>query len=807
MRSLFQDLRFALRRMHKRSWWSAVIVVTIGLSIGAGVALFSLTKTALIDSWPFEGHDRIMTFRADFPQRGRKGGVWSVPEVVDLSSQTQIFDHVVAGVSRNVNLTGGDAPERVRGVATTAEWFPVLGVQPLLGRTFRPDETGPGASHVVLLDEDLWARRFARDPGIVGRQLDIEGTSYTVIGVMPRRFVLWGADLWFPLDVDFTAGDRRNRFLTFQARLRRGVTPGQASAALDGLARRLEREHGSEVPEYAGWHIEITSLMDRVLRDVRPALWLLLGAVLLVFVLACTNVSNLLLAEVSTREREIAVRSTLGAGRKRLVRQLLTESFVLALLSGALGLLLAYWGVRLLQGLIPPDYLPGKTEVQVDRWAVLVALGVSCVATLLFGLLPALQTVRASRPESLKPRGGGAGSGLRGRRLRDALVVVEVALALVVLVSAGVLIRSFVRITEVNPGFEPRGLVTLHLDLSRDRYPEEHQVGAFFAELLQRIRGLPGVVDAGASTSLPLTSTPSVPVTLEGRSSTDLGGIPDAEARVVAPDYFETMRIPLLGGRLLRASDVEDSERVVVVNRTLARRFWGGSSAIGERLKMGGPDSPNPWMTVVGVVGDVRGDSLDQPPRQAFYIPHGQRARNRNLAIVVRTAGPPQDSVETVRRQVRELDPEQPVYQAQTMEEVVFQSLGAKPLAVVVLSFFALLGLIIGAVGVYGVMAHSVRQRTQEIGIRMALGARRQQVLASVVGHGLRLALIGAGGGLLAAFASSRLLRSLIYGVSARDVVTFLTVPAVLTAVALAASYLPARRASRVDPVVVLKDE
>lgn len=811
MSDLGRDLRVAVRRLARRPGVSIVIIATMAICLGAATALFSVIESVLLDPWPYQGFDRIVVFRGDFPARGEtEGRTWSVPEFNEIAAQDRIFDHVMAGQGRSVTLTDGDRPERLHTVAITASAFPMLGVQPLLGRAFTPQEDRPGAGRVVVMSHSLWQQRYASDPRIVGERLVIEGEPYTVIGVMPERFRWWNAALWFPLQLDRTQTDRSARNVTVQARLRQGVDMARAEGGLNSLARRWEAEYGTETPDYRGFTFQLRSLTREVLQDVRPALYVLLGFVALLLVIGCINVANLLMAQAIERRKEVAVYMALGSGRARLLRQLLLESLVLAGVAGALGLLLTFWGMRFIVALIPPIYIPAETEIDVDGWTFLFAGAGSVLAAALYGAIPAFQALRVSHTELVKEGGTrGAASGLQAGRVRSALVVAEVALATVLLVAAGLMIRTFLGMVNIDPGFDHRNVLSVQVTLPQDRYGEAHQVNQFFNRLSDRVGALPGVQSIAATSSLPLSGgTATALITVEGRSGVDVGGIPTAAGRVVTPDYFRTMAIPVLQGRDFSPGDVLDGQPVVIVNRTMVRRFWSGEDPLGRRFKIGGPDSDLPWMTVVGVVGDVRDEGLDADFRQLFYLPHAQRAdRVRSMTIVVRTQVPPEELIEPVRTEVQRIDPLQPVHGIRTLETVWLESLGAKPLALTLLSVFAVVALVLALVGIFAVMAYRVTWHTGEIGIRMALGAGRREVVRKFVRQGVRLTLAGVVVGVLVGLAASQTISGFVYGVSTSDPVTLALAAIAFCLLGALGSYIPARRAANVDPAVALRHE
>jgi predicted permease len=807
MAGLAQDFKLAARKLRKHRGMTAAVVFMLAMCIGISTALFSVIRGALLDPWPYREHQRLVVFRGSFPVLGESSmAQWSIPEYLDLRAQKQIFAYLMAGRSRDVNLTGGDRPELLHAVAVTANTFEMLGIPPLLGRVFTAEEDRPGGERVVVMSHDLWQRRYAADPHVVGRSVRLDGESYAVLGVMPHRFRWWDADLWFPLGLDLSSHDRSDRRLAIHARLLPGMDVAAADRELAALSRRLESEHVASTPEYRNFRIHLNLLREEVLRDVKPALYVLLASVALVFFVTCFNIANLLLAQAAGRKAEMAVRTAMGASQGRLVRQLLVESLLLAVIGGGLGVALAHWGVDLLVALIPYGYIPAEAEVALDPWALCFSLGLAALSALLFGLAPAREALRDTGIEALKG-GSRATASRRSRRTANALVIAEIAPAVVVLIGASLMLQSFLRLTAIAPGFNPGGVLTLRLALPSDRYREGRAATAFFEEIRRRVAAIPGVKEAALADALMLAGfLQTEPVTFAGASPQELGGIPEADLRVVTPEFFSTMEIPLREGRLFTTGDQPAAQRVALVDEALVRRFFHGQSPIGRQMKIGGPGSSDPWRTIVGVVGDVKGDTLDLPPRQEFYLPLAQRgAPVRNMALVIRSRLPAASLVAEVRKQVSALDPDQPVHRIQSMQKILLDSLGSRRLTVALLSLFSLVALLLAAVGLSGVLSYAVGQRTREIGVRMALGAALGTVRNQFLGWGLRLALIGISIGLVLAVVSSRVLARFVYGVSTSDPATFVVIALFFLAVAALASYIPARRAARVDVAEALR--
>jgi len=803
METLWQDLRFGARVLARSPGFTAVAVLSLALGIGANAAIFSLVEAVLLRPLPFREPERLVMVWEDASQVGFPRNTPAPANYADWKAQNQVFEGMAAIRYRSYNLTGDGEPEKINAQAVTADFFPLLGISPAPGRNFLPEEDRPGAGRVVIVGHGLWQQRFGSDPGVVGQELLLDGQKYTIVGVAPAGFQFLATDtaLWVP--IAFSPQDlatRTSHNLTVLARLKPGVTPQQAHADVGAITERIARDYPDQARDLRAF---VLPLREQLAGQVSRALIVLLVAVGCVLLIACANVANLLLAHAAARGKEIAVRAALGAGRARIVRQLLTESLLLALAGALCGLLLAEASMTFLKQLIP-EGMTALTGVRIDLrvlgYTVLVSLG----AGIVFGLAPALQAARLDLNEALKQ---GSGRAILGghRRLRGALVVAEVALALVLLIGAGLMIRTIVRLQGLDPGFRPEKVMTLKTALSRQKYGELPRRAAFYREVLERVRALPGVAAAGYTTSVPL-------VWRGGTNGFTVEGQPrapgrDANHRQISPDYFRTMGIPLRAGRIFDEHDGPNALPVAMINETMAGKFWPGGEALGKRFKLGGPDAP--WMTVVGIVGDVRQMGLDVPVKAEMYFPYQQIdmfwAAPTFLAI--RSAGDPADLVAAVRREVRAVDPDQPISDVRTMEEILGREVAPRRLQMTLLAGFAGLALLLASLGIYGVISYAVSQRTPEIGIRMALGARPRDVLGMVVGGGLRLAALGVGIGLAAALALTRVMASLLYGVSTTDPLTFVSIPLLLLAVALAASYLPARRALRVDPVAALRSE
>jgi putative ABC transport system permease protein len=808
MRTLWQDVKFGARALAKNPGFAAVAVLALALGVGANSAIFSVVNATLLNPLPFPQEGQLL--RLGEGARGRAAperGSFSYPDYKDVQTQTQTLAHVAAFLNSGTMLTGeGLEQERVYGADVSPEYFSVLGMGPELGRVFTPEEDHPDAG-VIVISHGLWLRRFGGRRDVVGQPLRMGNSSATIIGVMPEGFEYPfradRQDFWAPLN-DRPAPDRDardNHSYRVIARMKPGVTAEQANAELDTISRRLEQQY----PDTNTTVLAVgASLHEDMTRDVRPALLILLGAVGLVLLIACANVANLLLARAASRRREIAIRTALGASRWRVMRQLLVESLLLSLAGGASGLLLAMWGTYALVAAGPAD-IPRVGQSGLDARVLAFTLLVSVLTGLAFGLAPALQASRPDLTGALKEGSRGTGGGPGRGRLRSALVVSEVAVSLVLLIGAGLLIRSFVRLMQTDPGFDPARVVALDIPLGRERYDTEEKQTSFFAQLVGRVRGMPGVEAAGLVSNLPLGNTiDMLSFNIEGRPPFPPGAQAVAHYTVVSPGYFEALKIPLRAGRVLTDHDDARAPRVTLVSESLARKYFEGENPVGQRIV---PDESLPPIEIVGVVGDARRDSLAAEAGPEFYVPFGQAAQRR-LNLVVRTdAVDPASMSSALRGAVAEMDKEQLIWQTRTLDQIVSSSVARRRFNMTLLGLFASVALLLAALGLYGVMAYSVTRRTHEIGIRMALGARGWDVLRMVVGQGMRLALVGVGLGLVAAYAVTRVLASLLYGVTATDPLTFAGLAALLACVAFLASYLPARRATKVDPMVALRYE
>jgi putative ABC transport system permease protein len=805
METFLQDLRFSLRMLVKNPGFAAVAAITLALGIGANTAIFSVVNAVLLRPLPYRDPSRLVLMNESSQQLPDMSV--SYPNYLDWRDRSRSFERIAAVQPAQYTLSGVDRPERLGGWNVTADFFATLGVTPVVGRDLSARDDRPGAPPVALLTYGLWQRRFGGDPSVVGRALTLSGRSVEVVGVLPQtfRFYYGDADLFLPLGIDADRlkdrGDHPGIYVV--ARLKPGATPKTAFADMDAIARSLEAEH----PETnSGNRVAVKLLQDDVVSILRPVLVVLAGAVGFVLLIACANVANLLLARASTREKEIAIRRALGASRRRVLRQVLTESALLSLLGGGLGLLLAAWLSDVLLSLVPAG-LPRMDEVRLDGTVLGFTLLLSLLTGLVFGIAPAWQASRSDVLEPLKETARGSSSGRGQQRFRSVLVVSEVALALVLLAGAGLMARSFERLQEVRPGFRPGNVLSAQLVLPEIKYKTRPEIIAFADQLLARVGALPGVEAAGTVNPLPLTQEGwQTDYQIEGRPVPARGEAPNSDYHVVSGAYFKAMGIPLVRGRLFDDSDREDTTPVVLVNETLARRYWPEGDAVGKRMRTGSVDQPGPWLTVVGVVGDVRQYGLDQEQKTQFYRP-GRQLALHPMSLVLRAQGDPEALAAAVRRAVQSIDPDQPIYNVRSMDSLLATTLAPRRLSLLLLAAFAMTALLLAGVGIYGVLAYSVTQRTHEIGIRMALGARRADVLVMILRQGIRLVLIGAALGVAAAFGLTRLMSSLLFGVSPTDPATLGAVCLVLVGVALLACIVPARRASGVDPMIALRCE
>ncbi|MEY2493827.1 MAG: hypothetical protein QOJ45_319 [Verrucomicrobiota bacterium] len=794
----------------KNKGFTAIAVLALALGIGANTAIFSLVNGVLLRPLPFPHAERIISIEGKNPAAaGITESNISFLDFTDWSQQTDLFASTAAYWTGTANFgADGAEPERVPRAGVTTGFFSVLGIQPVLGRTFVPEDDKGWPQSVAMISHGLWKRRFGSDPAIVGKQVQMSSRSLTILGVMPSGFEYpEQTQVWVPTAVNLSDEPRDNRVWSAIARLNTGIDLKQAQTRLSAINAQLAKQY----PETnKGWDVFISTLHERLVREVKPSLLALLGAVGFVLLIACANVANLLLARSAARQKEIAIRAAMGASRTRVLRQMLTESILLSAIGGIAGLVLSIWLTDLLMSMLP-EGAPRLEQIGIDYRVLTFALGVSALTGILFGIVPALQASKLDVTSALK-EGGRGGEGHRRTSARSLLLIGEVALSLMLLVGAGLLIKSFLRLQEVRPGFNAHNVLTANLSLQGPKYKDDQQVVEFFRQLNERLAAVPGVQAAGASVNLPLNASGYaigrgfIP---EGRPPT-VDEAKDAMFSTISGDYFRALQIPLLSGRTFEPRDNADGPKVVIINETTAKHHFGSpTAAIGKRLSVWsafrGQRRDEKFMReIVGVVGDTKTGSLTGEGGAQIYVPHAQDSHWNFMGLVIRTAGDPAAFATTLRREVQALDQDQPIYNVRTMDDVVMNSLGTRRVSMQLFAVFAIAALLLAAIGIYGVMAYSVAQRTREIGIRMALGAQRSDVLALVIRQGMTLTVIGVVVGLAGAFALTRLLANLLFGVAATDPLTFVAIPLLLLFVALVACYLPARRAARLDPTIAL---
>jgi putative ABC transport system permease protein len=801
MNTLIQDIRYGLRVLLKYKGFTAVAVIALGLGIGANTAIFSLVNGVLLRPLQFPDAERIVYFEGKNPAAGITDSNISFRDFTDWSQQTDLFASTAAYWTASANLgADGAEPERVPRAGVTTGFFTVLGVQPFLGRAFLPEEDKPGTITTAIISHGLWKRRFGSDPAIVGKQVQISSRPITVVGVMPPGFEYpEQTQVWVTSAVNLSEEPRDNRSWSAIARLNPGIDVQQAQTRLSAVNAQLDKQfHETN----KGWDVFVSTLHERLVREVKPSLLALLGAVGFVLLIACANVANLLLARSAARQKEIAIRAAMGASRTRVLRQMLTESILLSAIGGIAGLVLSLWLTQLLMSMLP-EGAPRVDQIGIDYRVLTFALGVSALTGILFGIVPALQASKLDVTSALK-EGGRSGEGHRRTSVRSLLLIGEVALSLMLLVGAGLLIKSFLRLQEIRPGFNAHNVLISNLALPGAKYKGQQFV-EFFRQLKERLEAAPGVQAVGGSINLPLNASGYmigrgfIP---EGRPLT-VDENKDAMFSTITGDYFRALQIPLLAGRTFELRDNADAPKVVVVNETVAKRYFGSpAEAIGKRLSIWHDEKF--MREIIGVVGDTKTGSMTTDGGAQIYVPHAQDPQWNFMGLVTRTAGDPAPFAATLRREVQALDKDQPIYNVRTMDDVVMNSLGTRRVSMQLFAVFACAALLLAAIGIYGVMAYSVTQRTQEIGLRMALGAQKSDVLGLVIRQGMTLSVIGVIVGLAGAFALTRVIGNLLYGVAATDPTTFLAIPLLLLFVALIACYLPARRATKLDPTIAL---
>jgi putative ABC transport system permease protein len=811
METLWQDLRQGARSLSRQPTFTVVAVIALALGIGANTAIFSVVDAVLLRALPYRDADRLVTVWEHNKRRGNTQNVINLGNFFDWKNQNSVFEDMATFFDMTANLTGGGEPEEIPSQIATPNLFNILGVNPIMGRAFTEDDGKPGAARVVMLSFGLWQRRFGGDPQIVGRKLILNGVETTVVGVMPSGFnwhVKGGsmtrkiAEMWAPWQINESMRQRGGRFASAVARLKPELSPEQAQAEMNAIGARLEQQYNDF---NASWGVTVVPLRRQFTGEIRLALFVLLGAVGMVLLIACANVANLSLARAAGRQREMAVRAALGAGRSRIIRQLLTESLLLAGLGCLAGLALAWWGTDLLVSLAPPELL-NLPQVKINAAVLGFTFLVSLLTGVIFGLIPAFEAARLRLTESLQEGGKNIGGGARSHWIRNSLVVAEIALALVLLVGAGLLIRSFARLQGVDPGFNANNVLTMKVSLPGRKYDTDRKRIDFFRQAVAQMQSLPGVESVGATSFLPFAAPHAgTGVEIEGRPKLPPGQGLGTGVIVTDQNYFRTMQIPLKRGRLFTDQEAAEMRHVVVVNEAFAEKNFPGEDPLGKRVVIDMKNDNQPC-EIIGVVGDSKHMKLDAKTEPMSYWPHPELTYS-GMTLVLRVQGEPTAIANAARNVIRTLDPEQPIADVRTMENLIGTSVARARFNTLLLTIFAVVALLLASLGIYGVVAYSVAQRTREIGVRMALGARRMDVLRLVVRRGMTLALGGVALGVPASFALTRLMETLLFNVSATDPLTFAGIPLLLIFVALLACLIPARRAAKVDPMVALRYE
>jgi predicted permease len=822
MNTLAQDIRYALRAFAKHPGFTLAAVLSLAIGIGANTSIFSVANALLLRPLPYKDANRLVILWNRSPGLNITEDWFSPAQYLDIKNGHQGFEQVAIAIGGNYNLTGEGAPERVGVTRVSSNLLPMLGVSAERGRLFVPDEDSPGAAATAVLTDGMWARRYGRDPEMIGKSITINEQPYEVVGILPQRFALprevlplldgtEQVDIFLPLPLTPNAAQiRTNEDYNIVGKLKPGVSVAPAQAEMDTITARLRRDYPENYPPNGGLTFSIVPLLEQVVGNVRPALLVLLGSVGLVLLIACANVANLQLSRAVARQQEIAVRTALGASRWRIIRQLLTESVLLALGGGALGILMCLWSMQWIH-VLGMKSIPRLQDVGIDSRVLLFTVLLSVCSGILFGLAPALRVSRLDLNATLKDASrGSAGTSAvwgHGNNVRRLLVVSELALSVVLLIGAGLLIRSFVRLQNVSPGFNAQNVLTFDLTMTGRKYGDKQAIWNTYRQLWDRLEHVPGVSASGGVTSLPLSQAYAwTPITVEGRAPLPGEKFLNADERVVGGHYFAAMGIPLRRGRFFNEQDDASKPGVVLVDEYMAEQIWPGQDPIGKRIHIVELKSDDPWQTVVGVVGRVKQDTLDSDPRIAFYLPQTQHP-TRAMTVALRSGNDPSGVLSAVKNELRKLDADLPMYYIRTMQQRVDESLARRRFSMLLLVVFAGVALALATIGIYGVMAYLVNQGTREIGIRVALGATRRNIVSLVVRQGMALALSGVAIGLAGAFLLTRLIRSLLFGVQATDPVTFVGIALLLGLVALLASYIPARRASRVDPLVALRYE
>jgi predicted permease len=805
---LWQDLSYGARMLLKSPGFTAVAVVTLALGIGANSAIFSVIDALLLRQLPYRDPDKLVQVWETDVKRGRNAMNASYPNFADWRDQNHVFEQIAAYSGDWFVLTGTDGSERIQGAIVSPSFFSMLGIKPMEGRVFLPEEDHPNKVFSAVISERLWRRRFNSDPHIIGKTVGIEDKSFTVIGVVAGVTDLYemanDTELWLPISFGIAFNTRDGHYLNVMARLKPGVSREQAQANMDVIAGALAAQYPDANKDHG---MRLVPLQEQILGDFKLALLVLLGAVAIVLLIASANVANMLLARAGSRRREIAIRIALGAGRFRLIRQLLTESLLLSIFGGAIGLLLALYGVYLLVTFGPAD-LPRAKEIAVDGSVLGFTLAVSLLTGVIFGLAPALQASRPDLNETLKDSGRIATGSAGHRRVRSLLVVSEIALSLVLLVGAGLLMRSFVKLRAVDPGFNPQNSLVGRISLTRSKYGTKASVIAFYDQFLDKIKSLPGVQSVAIRSYIPIAAKEGYAnrsFFIEGRL-VDLANQPQAFYNRVSPDLFHTMGIPIQRGRPFDRQDVITAQNVIIINETLARRDFPGEDPIGKRITSRDNPKEEDWATVVGIVKDTIPRALDSDPVAEMYVPFAQQPAS-SMAFIIRTISKPEGLIAAVRQTAQSLDKDQPLYSVRTLESVMSEAVAEPSFRMFLLGIFALMALVLAMVGIYGVMSYSIAQHTHEIGIRMALGAQGSDVLKLAIGYGMTLTFVGVGIGLVASFALTRVMSQLLFDVKPTDPLTFTVIVLLVIGVALLACCLPARRAMKLDPIIALRCE
>lgn len=812
MDTFFRDLRYSVRLLIKSPGFTAVALLSIALGIGANTTVFSVINAVLLKSLPYKDPQSLVLVWGDFrnTETHRKHNQVSATDVADIRAQASVFEDIATYSGWYPIMSGDTEAERIAAIQVGDGFFKIMKGQPLLGRTFTKEEQEDGKDFVIVLSYGLWQRRFSGDPNVVGKNISLNGRPYNIVGVMgqdfhplPSTLVFPEGQFYRPVAEAYDDAARDERHLRAIARLKPGVTIEQAQSEISVIAQRIEQQHPQTNKEYGAHLVSIT---DEIVGEIRPTLWIVFGAVIFVLLVACANVANLLLARSTVRYKEITIRSAIGAGRSQLVRQLLTESLLLSLIGGGIGLMLAVWGTSLVAS-VGSKLNPMLQDVHVDMRVLLFTLGISIITGIVFGLAPALQSSNPNLTESLKEGGRGSGSSGSRNRLRSVLVVAEIAMTLVLLVCAGLLMRTVMRLQNVDTGFNAQNVLAMNIGLPAIKYPKPADRVSFYKQVTDRIAALPGVKAAGTTSVLPLSDNFDGRGLLVEDHPKPRGEEITVDLYVTTPGYLKAMEIPLLTGRSLTEQDVTDSPNILLINKTMAAQLWPNENPIGKRVSFPGSEKrPEPWRTVVGIVSDVSQYALDKKAPMQIYVPLPQFPTSFN-SIVVKTEGDPTAMTSVIKREIQAIDKDQAVFNLTTLEQLHGESMLLRRFFMMLLLVFAAVALVLAAVGIYGVMSYVASQRTHEIGIRMALGAQAKDVLKLIIGNGMILALIGVAMGLAGAFALTRLLAGLLFGVAATDSLTFICVSVGLIAIALVACYIPARRATKVNPLVALHYE